>query len=491
MIAMQVIFYVIAFVSAFGLALFLTLLLGGGVAFNTRHGRYVIPAIILCLVAASGFATLLSGRDINLIGLYLDSENGGVGGFFSSMLQRSFSVMALTLSGAVIMTHLLNPAKTQLMEAVPLLQAYLFYFFTNAVMNALFGAHPTFIYNNYYSFPIILALFIGFRQDPELLERSVKTLLLAYLIFSLAAAAALPKVALQTGYPGWIPGFSVRLYGLAPHPNVLAPVSLVVLLLEWSRPYRNRFMHRLTLVVALAVFVLTQSKTTWAAAMVALVVIAIVQSTKLFSDAMSGKKEGTLVVRIGLGLLLLSLFVGGLAAIFLLHPDAIWNRFMQTTAGSSVENISGRMPIWQQAITEWLRNPVFGFGPTIWELEYRIKVGLLTAFHAHNQYLQSLSSAGLVGLIGLLVYLWVLGRASFPTAITTKGITLAMFAVLLLRTMTETPLPTQSIISPDFLVHIALLAAILNGLCAKQIAPATTAISLRNTASATLQPATR
>lgn len=456
------IFYALYIGIAFGAALLIVVLLLGAVSFASKFERYVFPAIFLCLVLDGSIGTILSGRDLTLlgpIGLYAEGARGGLLG---RITHWGLTIGALCLCVALLMSNLLGRNKAALGAVKPYLLGFVVYFFTNVVTSSLFGTLPAFSHNHFYPLLVFLALCIGSLKNPLLIERSIKTLLFGYLSVGLALAVALPKIAVQTGYTGWIPGFNIRLFGLAPHANVLAPAALIVLLMEYQRPYARRFWHLLILIVAIASLVLAQSKTTWAAALVAGMVLFQSRPGPGIGHSLRRAMEGSAFSRAIPFLGLFALFVGGEILIFFWDPEALWYRFMLTDAGTSVENMSGRMAIWQAAISEWQRNPAFGYGPNMWDLAYRVSMGLYSAFHAHNLFLQSLSTAGLFGLGGLLVYLWILGRGAWRTSTASRGVTLAMFAILLFRAMTEVPLPTQSITSPDFLIHLALVISILN-----------------------------
>lgn len=448
---------------ALGAALMIVVMLGGAVSFASRFERYVFPVIFLCLIVDGSVSTLLSDRDLNSLGFIGVHSDGERGGLLGRIAHWGLTIGALTLCGALIINYLLARNREAIGVAKPYLLGFVAFFFTNVVTSSLFGTLPAFSHNYLYPLPVFLALCIGSLKNPLLIEKYIKTLLFGYLVVGLALAVALPKIAVQTGYAGLVPGFNIRLYGLAPHANVLAPVALVILLMEFQRPYAGRFWHRLTLIVAMAVLVLAQSKTTWVAALVAGTVLFLARPRSGIVHSLQGAMQGSAMIRVFPILGLLTLFAGGVALILFWEPEALWYRFMLTDAGTTVESMSGRMIIWQAAISEWLRNPAFGYGPTMWDLTYRVSMGLYSAFHAHNLFLQSLSTAGLLGLGGLLVYLWILGRGAWHTRTASRGVTLAMFAILLFRAITEVPLPTQSITSPDFLVHLALVISILNG----------------------------
>ena len=70
--------------------------------------------------------------------------------------------------------------------------------------------------------------------------------------------------------------------------------------------------------------------------------------------------------------------------------------------------------------------------------------------------------AGTIGGVTLIVYLILLGAGSFRAAATTRGISLALFATILFRCMTEAPLTLGTILNGDFLTHLILFAIVLH-----------------------------
>jgi O-antigen ligase len=96
----------------------------------------------------------------------------------------------------------------------------------------------------------------------------------------------------------------------------------------------------------------------------------------------------------------------------------------------------------------------------MWNYEFRESIDMNFAFSAHNQFLQSLAGAGLVGVISLIVYLSFLLTYSIRSAKRTKGLTLALFAMMFMRCITETPLELGTILNGDFLIHLMLFQTI-------------------------------
>ena len=122
-----------------------------------------------------------------------------------------------------------------------------------------------------------------------------------------------------------------------------------------------------------------------------------------------------------------------------------------------VDTMSGRTAIWKAAIAEGAKHPVFGYGLEMWGDDYRRATGLYSAFHAHNQLLQAVSVGGGVAVLGLLVYLGALTASAFAVARQTRGVSLALLSVLIVRAITEVPMQITAISGGDFVAHLAFV----------------------------------
>jgi O-antigen ligase len=130
---------------------------------------------------------------------------------------------------------------------------------------------------------------------------------------------------------------------------------------------------------------------------------------------------------------------------------------MATKQGRDVATLDGRDLIWALAVQEWTHNPLFGYGPPMWNDAYRMQIGLDHAVSAHNQFLQSLSVAGAIGLIGLLVYLGTLLLYAVNARPGSRGLSVALLIVVLVRCVTETPLSFDgSFLNGAFAAHLLL-----------------------------------
>jgi O-antigen ligase len=441
--------YAIYFGAALAIAIAAVLGFGLFLQAERSFGRLIVPALVPLIALGITAGTLLSGRNLTYASFSIDTINAeGQGGGGGILRLISFSIVGLC--GAKILGYLLNPIKTAT-DGKPLFIAFVAFFIANAVLNSAFGAHPEFVHNTFYSIIVFAALYFSRHEPLSDTIKFAKLALLAMMLLSLAVAIAKPQLAIQPSYKGWIPGLSIRLWGVGSNPNSIGPLALLLLLLENMQPSRKLWLRWITILSALAVFALAQSKTVWLAGMVAI--------GMLFWYRHARTENGGMDPRFALALIAL-LLVGsiGLANTDL---ERIWLKITFTQAGTDITSLTGRAQIWATAIATWKDNPLFGYGPSAWGLEHRLHIALPFAFSAHNQLLQSLSMAGTFGGISLIIYLFLLGAGAFRAAPATRGISLALFATVIFRCMTEAPLTFGTILNGDFLTHFILFAIAL------------------------------
>ena len=261
------------------------------------------------------------------------------------------------------------------------------------------------------------------------LARRLVVLFRLYAVGSLIAAVVAPSWALESNYAdSFMPGIGFRLHGLAPHANLLAPIILLGLLVERYRPPHNATRSSWMWTAASAVaLLLTQSKTT----LVAAGVIISVEWVRLSRQRERGRRlaaDATMAV----------------VVVFL--ASFVWRGTAITdTSGpiTSVPTLRAREDVWGVTLKLWHDNPVFGYGLKLWDTDMRLaylhQLGWAPP-HAHNQLVQTLGEAGLVGAAALLVYVVALIGAGLSTASTSRGLSLAVVVLVLVRGLTECPL---------------------------------------------------
>lgn len=432
--------------------LFIPLLLAlGGVFFlaslihaerfiGTWLDRAIIPAIAVGICVSS----LLSGRSLQDAATDLNLSTEGLSPA-GSMILRVITASLLGVCIARIFGQWLRHYKSPKYSGRALFVSFLAVFISHNVLSSVLGTQPAFIHNFFYSVIVFTAVFAVRGEPLAPIIEAAKLALYGMMILSLIAAVVKPDLALQPGYRGWVPGISVRLWGVGSNANSIGPLALVTFLLEYMQPTQKKWIRWPALIATFWVFVLAQSKTVWA--------VSVLLMLLLFWYRISKPGKG-LDIRVALALIFAMCLL--LLGILIVDPVSLWERIAGTRAGSDLATLSGRGQIWSIAIAEWLKNPIFGYGPEIWGLEFRQRIGLQFATSAHNQFLQSASAAGLVGLTSLLVYLYLLGSAALNRARSTRGVSVALFAMVLARAVTETPLTLSTVFNGDLLTHILL-----------------------------------
>lgn len=390
--------------------------------------HWMLP-LMLALIAVS---TLLSGRDFSLP--WSDSDvvlrHPAV-----AWMQRGVSLLLLLIAGERIARHLVSGKP---MPAPVLTLAFIAFWAASVLAPALFGAHPRISHEYAYALLIVVAALLAGQAEREHVVEAARDALLLFLLAGVAVAAVAPSLALDTQYRrGLLPGVP-RFAGLAPHAVTLGMLAQTFLLCLWARPYRKPALNWAAVVVGIGVVFLAQSKNSWITLLVcSILMLAVRHGEALWRRAADPRDPsagillcGAIIVGV-LGVLgpLLVGDVGGLVADFLDTPE-----------GASLLTMTGRDRIWAIALDEWRASPVFGYGPGIWDEEFRAAINMPNATSGHNQLMDTLSRSGLVGAIALAVYAAVLLFMSVRAARATGGLSLALGAALALRSMSEVPL---------------------------------------------------
>ncbi|MEY3759047.1 MAG: hypothetical protein RIR39_538, partial [Pseudomonadota bacterium] len=135
---------------------------------------------------------------------------------------------------------------------------------------------------------------------------------------------------------------------------------------------------------------------------------------------------------------------------------------LNASAVGDITTATGRTLIWKNAIKGGFYNPLFGQGGGFWSIENIHRTGLTGAVHAHNLFLQAFSQSGMVGLLALLAFLWFLVCYSFRAAKVTRGGSVALMSVFLIRAMFEVPLQPNAILGAEFFASVALFFYVID-----------------------------
>ena len=351
-----------------------------------------------------------------------------------------------------------------------LIASFVWFYVATNIVPAAFGYEPVFLYGLVYTPLILLAILVTAPSDPQATIRAVKAALLLIIVSSLVAALVAPSLVLQTSTKAFIPGFGKRLWGLTSHANVLGPAALTLCLIEWAQPYRSRIMHRSSFLLGLVALVLTQSKTSLVAAFAAVAVLTVYAFVSMLRGI--SLRSGNRVIysnKVPMAMLGAGMLAIVLALVTIVVGDKLGlaNAIAERLSNIDFNTVAGRTAIWHQAVTEGINHPLFGYGLNIWSPDYRLATGLGSAFHAHNQFLQIFSVAGVFGLLGFAIYLVVISKLAFDVVHASRGVSLALLVVLLVRSITEVPVQFGAITGADFISHLAFLL-LVGALVSKQ-----------------------
>jgi len=437
-------------------ALMAALGMAGAVHVTSRRAHGYMHLIFYAMLLMVALANLLSGRDLSSSNMKFDEVAVIVRHPLVSLLQPLASLLLLTLAGERLITHLIRRDKAAQAPSA-LLVAFLTFWVCTVAAPALLGAHPQVSHDYVYPLVIGFAAVLATATERDLAFGAARNALLVFLAAGLLLIPFKPSLVLDASYTqGLLPGVP-RLAGLAPHAVSLGMLAQLGLLCLLARPLQRVWLNRLAWAMGLGVLFLAQSKTAWISFVLCSACILLVRQGPGFMRRVGDP------VRPEFGIVALLAFmaaVAGLAALLMFgEVDARLSSFFDSAQGAQLASMTGRDQIWAIAYDEWQRNPVFGYGPTLWDASFREAIGMPNATHAHNQFMDTLSRSGTVGAAALVLYSLVLLVLSIRYARASGGLTLALFVALALRAISEVPLLLFGY-GPELIAHVLLLMAL-------------------------------
>lgn len=446
--------YVVIGVLCLALMVAAVALIFGGLQVH-RLGReqsqrvWVTLLAMIYLVPALGI--LASGR--NLRAEVLMEDLAVSGNMVSSMIGKVGYYGLLGLCMVLILSRILDAKRWPPIphEARWLLASMLAYIAGAMMASAMFGTKPTFL-PLYLGAPLLFfaATLLALHPAVNVLH-SLRNVLVILMFAGLVTAVALPAVALETYAIGLIPGFQLRFWGLTTHANAMGPLAAMGLLLCIAKPFARRGLQVSALIACLLAWLLAHSKTAWLAMIAALLVYGVVKNLERPQDQILRWTKVAFTVTA----------VTALAVVMLNGGVNLQDNSQGKVYGGG--DFSGRPIIWEVAIKEWIKNPLFGYGPSIWSPEYRARIGMNFAFHAHNQFYQTLSEAGAVGVALLAAYLVALASAVLRKS-PERPLGVAVLAFVLIRSMSEPTFRVTAAVSGDAMIHFVLLCVAITAI---------------------------
>ena len=437
-------------------ALAATVVMAGTVQMASRRTHGYLHLIFYAMVIAAALGTLLSGRDLSFVDLNL--ENGPAATVHPIMrwTQPLLSLLMLTVAGERILSYWLRRENT-VHVPLALLLSYIVFWLGSVAAPALLGAHPNISHDYAYPLVIGVAAVLVTRVERDMAFKAARNVLFLFMTASLLLIPLNPSLVLDTTYTQGLLSGVPRLAGLAVHPISMAIFCQLGLICLLTLPYKQKWLNRLAWGVGLTVLLLAQSKITWIAFILSWICIVAVRQGPSFLRRVGDPVRPEFGI-VSILMVMLAVLAVGLVLMFGDLGTRI-SIFFNSAEGAQLASLTGRDKIWAIAYEEWQRNPVFGYGPLMWSSEFRISIGMPYATHAHNQFMDTLSRSGTVGAVTLVIYGLVLMCLSLRYARQSQGLTLALFILLALRSISEVPLSLFGY-GPEFITHLLLLIAL-------------------------------
>ena len=416
-----------------GVVLFIGLVLHWG---HNRE-RSLMPYIFYTTFLVLALDTILSGRVLNQQ-MSLDGmevvENVTKHPLVTWMGRANSLFILLSACERIAARFLGSGSKPDI--PILLMVASWAFFLTNIASPGFLGAHPKFTHDYLYVIIASTGAALLHEKERTTVMISARNALFVFIMLSALLSVFQPELMFKMNYTeSLIPRLTLRYYGLASNPNTFGPISVVFLFCLWGNPFSVRWLNFLGWTIGLLSLLLTQSKTSWIVMVFGVFFLGYFTHGNFFRQLFFDSWRPQFLIAL---LIVIMLLTGtlGYTVMFTDTGDKITSFFL-TKEGGNILSLSGRDEIWAAALQEWARNPVFGYGLTIWDEQYRARIGLAHAVSAHSQFHQSLSVAGTVGAIGFLIYVLALFCAAVKTARLSGGLSAALFLMIFLRSCSE------------------------------------------------------
>lgn len=421
----------------------------------SRMLRFAVPLMMAAIILVPAATLVINGRNIQ----DLESLDPGNLTPLTEWVLRLTTIGIVGLCGLVLVERGLGGGRRSLDRSqLALMAGFLAYFVGTTLVPGLFGSVPGLSRNVFYVLVLFLAVFARRGDGIDPLLETLKWTLLVLFLASFGFAVANPNAALRTYAPELrLPLVPFRFWGLGSSSNSIGPMGLALTLMLMARPFARGWVNRLGHASAALVVLLAQSQTTWiAGAMIVPAMWLYRRSLRLGGSGCLAPPPGFVLALAGIAGMALIL---GLAALIGGGPVRVEPTPGLTGYG---EAFTGRGNIWRIAINTFLDSPLFGYGPTAWDVEFRQALRMPFATSAHNQILQALSVGGLFGLTGLVLYLVALIRGAAQRGAASLGLAPALLALTLVRSFSEAPLELGTLLFADMVMHVLLLALLLD-----------------------------
>jgi O-antigen ligase len=420
---------------------------------NAGFLYWMFPAML----AIGALTVLMSNRDLTQAFLQLEQSTEGLDPVQSPIVvwaQRGVSIFLIIAALERLAHHFSHRLP---LPSMALTGSFLLFWLTTVLAPGLLGAHPVLTHEYIYSLLFGLCATLMFPEEREKVLLASRSALFVYMLAGLVLVPINPNMVLDSSYSqGLLPGVP-RFGGVSAHPVMMGLLSQTALLLLWARPFQRRWLTVCAWILGLGVLFFAQSKTAWLAFLISACCMVAVRKGADTIGRLGDTRDNTFGVLMLVGVIAVAVAV--LVGVVVFDVPSMINDFLGSSEGAQLTSLTGRDRIWIVALEEWHNNPVFGYGPTIWDGAYRQAIGMPNATHGHNQMIDTLARAGTVGAIGLVCYAAVLLVLAVRFTRATRGLSLAMFLTLALLSVSEVPLLLVGY-GPDIFTHLLLVATL-------------------------------
>jgi O-antigen ligase len=417
----------------------------------TRHPHGFLHWVMPAMLGMVALSALMSGRDLSQTFVELMTVGEPARGPVVVWAQRFVSILLVAAAAERVINHI---AQHKHLPSPTLAAAFFLYWTGTVAAPAFLGSHPLVSHEYLYTLAIGFAAVLVTSSEVDRILNAARTALFSFIAAGILFIPVMPAMVLDQSYAqGLLPGVP-RFGGLAPHAVAMGMFAQTFLLLLWARPFRRNWLNLLAWVMGLAALFLAQSKTAWFAFLLCSAAMLLVRHGARMWRRVSDPRNGAF--GIFACVLVLLFMVAVLAWVVLGDVNAEWENFADTAQGAQLISMTGRDQIWAIAVEEWRASPLFGYGPGLWDADFRASIAMPNATSAHNQFMDTLARAGTVGAVALVLYSAVLLLMSFRYARASGGLSLALFLALALRSISEVPLLLQGY-GTELFLHLLLL----------------------------------
>jgi O-antigen ligase len=324
--------------------------------------------------------------------------------------------------------------------------------FVGIAFSSVFGQYPKISIGYLTSIVLLFTALVMPDVDYKWLVDQIKIVLLIYIWGTLLSIIIVPEWSIEFPYyQGYLPWLQIRLHGLTTHAIMTATLAWFYVTLEIAFPSKSIF-RLISIILAVLIIFLCQAKT----------MLFILLLTLVFFFYYYFVKKPTFNKLIVIIWVLLILICFSFLFIILSDTSLIKSGFLELDI-ENIYSLTGRTKIWSIVFDIFKENPVFGYGPHLWDRDMSLMwLDVLgwTPTHSHNQYLQTLGETGVFGFVSFITYIVLLFMYSWKVRKLGNGVALILIVGWLIRGFTEVWFSSASL-GGNLLVHFLIVSLII------------------------------